>query len=93
MKLKPSDQHESPAQSPVSLEELLLFYRRLPAAERPAHFQCTRSIAETYSVPKRTVQRWVIEGRVAAMRIGGRYLVHVESFDEFLRACTFQSMK
>jgi excisionase family DNA binding protein len=77
----------------TALEELLALYRKLPATERAAQFQSTRNISKTYSVPKRTVQRWVNEGWVAAVRIGGRHLVHVPSFDEFLHSCTFQSMK
>jgi excisionase family DNA binding protein len=102
LNLQPSYQHEAPAQplasrtrivSETELEELLLLYRKLSATERATHFRSTRSIAQTYSVPKRTVQRWVIQGRVAAVRIGGKYQVHVHSFDEYLRSCTWQSMK
>ena len=95
MKLKLSEKPRKSRTRIISanaLEELLALYRKLSATERAAHFKTTYNITQTYSVPKRTVQRWINEGLIAAIRIGGKYLVHLPSFDEYLRSCTFQSM-
>lgn len=102
MNLHPSYQRAATTPPPASrtriisttkLEEALALYRKLPATERVAQFKSTHSIAQIYSVPKRTVQRWISQGRIAAVKIGGKYLVHVPSFDEYLHSCLLQSME
>jgi excisionase family DNA binding protein len=34
---------------------------------------------------QRTVQSWIVEGKLEAIRIGGRYLVHAESLAKLVR--------
>ena len=60
-------------------------YLRLEPGERRQTFITTRDAARDIGVAQRTLQTWIAEGRLAAVRVGGRYLVHAPSLESFVR--------
>jgi excisionase family DNA binding protein len=60
-------------------------YLRLDPVERRRTFLSTRDAARDIGVAQRTLQTWIAEGRLAAVRVGGRYLVHAPSLESFVR--------
>ena len=60
-------------------------YLRLDPVERRQIFLTTRDAARDIGVAQRTLQTWIAEGRLAAVRVGGRYLVHAPSLESFVR--------
>ena len=60
-------------------------YLRLDPVERRRTFLSTRDAARDIGVAQRTLQTWIAEGRLAAVRVGGRYLVHAPSLERFVR--------
>jgi excisionase family DNA binding protein len=67
---------------PSGLTEI---YLRLDPIERRRTFLTTRDAARDIGVAQRTLQTWIAEGRLAAVRVGGRYLVHAPSLEGFVR--------
>ena len=64
---------------------LIELYLRLDPVERRRVFLTTRDAARDIGVAQRTLQTWISEGRLAAVRVGGRYLVHAPSLESFVR--------
>jgi excisionase family DNA binding protein len=60
-------------------------YLQLDPAERRRIFLTTRAAAREIGVAQRTLQNWILEGKLAAVRIGGRYLVQISSLESFVR--------
>jgi excisionase family DNA binding protein len=60
-------------------------YLRLDPVERRRIFLTTRAAAREIGVAQRTLQTWIGEGKLAAVRVGGRYLVHAPSLESFVR--------
>jgi excisionase family DNA binding protein len=60
-------------------------YLHLDPVERRRTFLSTRDAARDIGVAQRTLQTWIAEGRLAAVRVGGRYLVHAPSLESFVR--------
>ena len=71
-----------PSRQSQGLTEL---YLRLDPVERRRTFLSTRDAARDIGVAQRTLQTWIAEGRLAAVRVGGRYLVHAPSLESFVR--------
>ena len=44
-----------------------------------------RSVSEMLEVPMRTVQSWIQDGKLQAVRVGRQYRIVHESLDDFLR--------
>ena len=65
--------------------KLVDHYLRLDPAERRRAFRSTRDAARVLGVAQRTLQTWIVEGKLAAVRVGGRYLIDVESLESFVR--------
>lgn len=65
--------------------DLVRQYLRLPTEERRRLFLTTRQAAGVVGTAQRTVQSWIVEGKLEAIRIGGRYLVHAESLAKLVR--------
>lgn len=64
---------------------LIELYLRLDPIERRQTFLTTRDAALEIGVAQRTLQTWIAEGKLAAVRVGGRYLVHAPSLESFVR--------
>ena len=60
-------------------------YLRLDPVERRHVFLTTRDAARDIGVAQRTLQTWIAEGRLDAVRVGGRYLVHAPSLESLVR--------
>jgi excisionase family DNA binding protein len=73
---------QGPAGSNNGLTEL---YLRLDPIERRRLFRTTRDAAREIGVAQRTLQTWIAEGKLAAVRVGGRYLVHTPSLESVVR--------
>jgi excisionase family DNA binding protein len=65
--------------------DLVRQYLRLPDEERRRLFLTTRQAAGLLGTAQRTVQSWIIEGKLEAIRLGGRYLVHTDSLTRLVR--------
>ena len=66
--------------------DLVRQYLRLTADERRRVFLSTREAASLVGLAQRTVQSWIVEGKLEAIRLGGRYLVHSDSLARLVRA-------
>ena len=64
---------------------LIELYLRLDLVERRQTFLSTRDAANEIGVAQRTLQTWIAEGKLAAVRVGGRYLVHAPSLESAVR--------
>ena len=64
---------------------LIELYLRLDPVARRQVFLTTRDAARDIGVAQRTLQTWISEGRLAAVRVGGRYLVHAPSLESLVR--------
>jgi excisionase family DNA binding protein len=60
-------------------EHLLQLYLSLPAERREREFPGTTRAAKLVGVPPRTIQFWIETGKVAAISVGRKYKVHLES--------------
>lgn len=81
----------SPFRQPADLSaNLLKMYCALPAPERRQRFFSTTDIATRYGVAQRTVQEWVSNGLIAAVKIGKKYRVDAHSVDAYLQRCAQQ---
>jgi excisionase family DNA binding protein len=60
-------------------------YLRLDPVERRRSFLSTREAARSIGVAQRTLQAWVGEGKLEAIRVGGRYLIEVSTLECFIR--------
>jgi excisionase family DNA binding protein len=59
--------------------DLVRQYLRLPPEERRRLFLSTREAAARVGLAQRTLQSWITEGKLEAIRLGGRYLIHADS--------------
>jgi excisionase family DNA binding protein len=66
-------------------QTLVDYYLRLDPAERRRTFVNTREAAAWIGVAQRTLQNWINEGKIEAVRVGGRYMVLCASLEQFLR--------
>lgn len=66
-------------------QSLVNYYLRLDPIERRRVFVNTREAARFVGVSQRTLQSWIIEGKVEAVRVGGRYMVLCDSLERFVR--------
>ncbi len=64
---------------------LIELYLRLDPIERRRTFLTTRAAAREIGVAQRTLQTWIADGKLAAVRVGGRYLVHAPSLENAVR--------
>jgi excisionase family DNA binding protein len=60
-------------------------YLRLDPGERRRIFLSTRDAAREIGVAQRTLQNWILEGKLEAVRVGGRYQVQISSLESFVR--------
>jgi excisionase family DNA binding protein len=70
-----------PRRITTGVSSLVEEYLRLDPAERRRSFLTTRDAAREIGVAQRTLQNWILEGKVEAVRVGGRYLVQVASLE------------
>jgi excisionase family DNA binding protein len=66
-------------------KSLVEHYLRLDPIDRRHTFVSTREAARFVGVAQRTLQHWIREGKIEAVRVGGRYMVLCESLEQFIR--------
>lgn len=69
----------------TNVPPLLATFLSMPKPERHLRFIDTREAAGHAGVSRRTVQRWIDEGKVDAVRTGHRLWVDLTSLVRFLR--------
>jgi excisionase family DNA binding protein len=74
-----------PRPVPIRARGLVEKYLGLDPVERRRSFLTTRDAAKEIGVAQRTLQTWILEGKLDAVRVGGRYLVEVSSLQSFVR--------
>jgi len=64
---------------------LLNLWMTLPESERKRQFLTTSDAAQLVGRSQRTIQTWVLEGKIQAVHIGSKYEIHVKSLEDYLR--------
>ncbi len=67
--------------------ELLDEWLSLSIAERTKLYADTALAAERAGVSRRTIQDWIAEGKVMALRVGKKYYVRLKSMESHLHDC------
>ena len=69
----------------MSERNLVDHYLELDPVERRRTFLSTREAARNIGVAQRTLQNWINEGKIDALRVGGRYVVPLARVEAFIR--------
>ena len=72
----------NPAETRENLTNLWL---SLSEVERKRQFVNTSAAAILTGISQRTIQRWIIEGRVQAIAVGSTYRVQITSLQHYLK--------
>lgn len=67
-------------------EDLLSLYLSLPQEKRRQKFAGTSEAAAMVGLSQRTIQMWIEVGVIAAIKIGRKYQVSLDSLRAFLRS-------
>jgi len=70
--------------------ELLDIYLSLSVAEREGRFVGTTIAAERVGLSRRTIESWVDEGHIRAIRVGKKYQVDLESLRDYILRCAMR---
>ena len=68
-------------------EKLAQKYLGLTERERQSMFADTSVVAVKYEIPQRTLQHWISDGLVAAVKVGKKYKVYVPSLAAYVQDC------
>lgn len=66
-------------------DELLQKFLETPVKERPKYFADTSTVANLVGRSSRTIELWISQGYIRAVRIGGKYEVLLQSVHDYLR--------
>jgi excisionase family DNA binding protein len=77
---------------PTHERELLDIYLSLAPDERKRLFASTAVIASNFEVSQRTLQRWIEEGSILAIRVGGKYQVYLPAVERYIAKCNAGSI-
>jgi excisionase family DNA binding protein len=70
----------------LSGEDLLSLYLSLPLEKRKQKFANTSEAARMVGLSQRTIQLWIEVGFIAAIKIGRKYQVSLESLRDYLKS-------
>ena len=70
----------------LSEEDLLNLYLSLPEEERKQKFANTSEAAKMIGLSQRTIQTWIEGGFVAAIKLGRKYQVSLDSLRAYLKS-------
>jgi excisionase family DNA binding protein len=73
---------------PQNERELLDFYLSLASDERKLQFAPTAEAANNFGISQRTLQRWIEEGSILAIRAGGKYQVYLPAVERYIAGCS-----
>ena len=79
-----------PSNSEAALADLFHLFWQLAETKRRDRFANTETVATRYSISQRTIQRWIKEGRIAALPVGRKYQVDLDSLKAHLLTLTDQ---
>lgn len=67
--------------------KLLKQFLEMSVEQRPNHFADTSTVANLVGRSSRTIELWISQGYISAVRVGGRYEVLLQSVHDYLRQC------
>ena len=67
-------------------EDLLSLYLSLPQEKRKRKFASTSEVARMVGLSQRTIQMWIEVGSIAAIKIGKKYQVSLDSLRAYLKS-------
>jgi len=76
---------QSPENHAETCGHLLDLWMTLPESERQRQFLTTSDAAQLVGRSQRTIQMWVLEGKIQAVHVGSKYEIHVKSLKDYLR--------
>ena len=68
--------------------ELLDLYLSITPDERKLLFASTATAAGNFGISQRTLQRWIEEDSIFAIRAGGKYQVYLPAIEQFIANCS-----
>jgi excisionase family DNA binding protein len=68
--------------------ELVDLYLSVHEDERRLLFDSTATISSNYGIAQRTLQRWIEEGSILAIRTGGKYQIYLPSVKRYIADCS-----
>lgn len=80
-----SGQSHLPLSTDSDQEKLVDLYCHVPDDQRQRRLVDTACAAAKYGVAQRTVQHWVSNGLIAAVLVGKKYKVDLQSVELFIR--------
>ncbi|MBI1766390.1 MAG: helix-turn-helix domain-containing protein [Acidobacteria bacterium] len=79
-----------PCKPEATPTDLITVYCALPPRQRQQRFFSTADIATQYGIAQRTVQDWISNGLIAAVKVGKKYHVDAPSVAAYLQRCAQQ---
>ena len=70
----------------LAAEDLLSLYLSLPEEKRQQKFANTSEAARMVGLSRRTIQMWIEGGLIAAIKIGRKYQVSLDSLRAYLKS-------
>jgi excisionase family DNA binding protein len=70
----------------LAAEDLLSLYLSLPGEKRQQKFVNTSEAARMVGLSRRTIQMWIEGGLIAAIKIGRKYQVSLDSLTAYLKS-------
>lgn len=67
---------------------LLEIYLSLNADERRHLFISSKTVADNFGISHRTLQRWIEEGYILAIRAGRKYQIYLPTVEDYIAACS-----
>lgn len=77
---------------PKNEHELLDFYLSLTPDEQKLLFNSTAAAAGNFGISQRTLQRWIEEGSILAIRSGAKYQVYIPAVERYIAGCCGDSI-
>jgi excisionase family DNA binding protein len=82
----PPEAERQGAVETLAAEDLLNLYLSLPEEKRQQKFANTSEAARMVGLSRRTIQMWIEVGLIAAIKIGRKYQVSVDSLRAYLKS-------
>jgi excisionase family DNA binding protein len=80
----------SPRPADASAADPVKFYCSLSPQQRAQLFLSTAEVAAKYGIAQRTVQDWINNGLIDAVKVGKKYQVKLQSVEDYLQRCARQ---
>jgi excisionase family DNA binding protein len=75
-----------------SKKELVDVYFSYSPDQRKRLFASTAATSNVYGISQRTLQRWIEEGVIVAIRIGEKYQIYLPAMERYIAECSDDSL-